>query len=337
MVYTSPSTCGRIVALRDSGRSVTDLSQEFQKSRSTIYDIIRCYKQYQTCYPRAKPGRPRQLKPSDHKFCTLQIDRGRSRNAADLQRSYFPNVSAQTIRRALRSQGLHARTRRQAPYLSAKHIRARKAWAQEMKDWDEGLWRRVIFSDESKFNLFRSDGREWCWRRTGDAHQHRYIQPVKKYGGGSVMVWGCITEHGVGRLCHIEGIMRAQEYIEILKDSLLPTIHNTGQPQEVFIFQQDNDRKHTSRLATAWIKDAGLKTLPWPAQSPDMSIIEHVWDHLDCKVRARDQQPTTLDGLWKALEEEWYRIDPEFIRGLYDSMPRRVEALRKAKGKNTKY
>ena len=81
----------------------------------------------------------------------------------------------------------------------------------------------------------------------------------------------------------------------------------------------------------------GFKTLSWPSQSPDLNIIEHLWDHLKRKIRARDPQPETVEQLWEVTLQEWQSIDKEFIRRLYRSLPKRVAEVKKAKGGNTSY
>ena len=68
-----------------------------------------------------------------------------------------------------------------------------------------------------------------------------------------------------------------------------------------------------------------------------MNIIEHVWGHLDCRVRACEVLPHNADEMWAALQEEWAHITPDFISHLYSSMPCHVEALKNAKGSHTKY
>ncbi|KAA1469577.1 hypothetical protein DENSPDRAFT_759649, partial [Dentipellis sp. KUC8613] len=70
---------------------------------------------------------------------------------------------------------------------------------------------------------------------------------------------------------------------------------------------------------------------------PDMNIIEHAWEMLDCAVRHRDHCPSSLEELWEALQEEWAKLDVQAIHHLYESMPRQVEALLEAKGGYTKY
>jgi len=114
----------------------------------------------------------------------------------------------------------------------------------------------VWYSDESKFNLFVSDGKSYCHRRVGEALPEQNVQTTVKHGGGSIMMWGCISWKGPGRLHRVEGRMDAKQYTHILSESFLGSLHDYKvQPKNVY-FQQDNDRKHTSKLA----KKNGSKT-----------------------------------------------------------------------------
>ncbi len=158
-----------------------------------------------------------------------------------------------------------------------------------------------------------------------------------KHGGGSMMVWGCLTPDGPGRLCGVEGNMDAIQYCKILKKGLLGTLTDHGDRQSVVIFQQDKDPKHKSHLAMTWFAEHNIRVLPWIPNSPDMNIIEHVWKHLNNRVHARKRLPSNTEELWAALKEEWEAIDGDFIRRLYESMPHHVAALRKAKGSYVKY
>ncbi|KAL0957301.1 hypothetical protein HGRIS_014897 [Hohenbuehelia grisea] len=233
--------------------------------------------------------------------------------------------------------GLYGRVRWKKPWLSKKHIAARQKWAGAHSFETMMFWRRMVFSDESKFNLFGSDGKLYCRRRVGEALLERNVKKVVKHGGGNIQVWGCITWDGPGRLHRVEGRMNAVQFCDILSESLLGSLADYElEPRDV-VFQQDNDPKHTSKLAKKWFKDHKLELLPWPASSPDMNIIENVWDTVDARVRARKPLPRNLEELWEALQEEWAKLDLAYIRHLYESMPRRVNALWTARGKYTKY
>ncbi|KAJ1299994.1 hypothetical protein OPQ81_003841 [Rhizoctonia solani] len=151
------------------------------------------------------------------------------------------------------------------------------------------------------------------------------------------MVWGCITPEGPGQLIHIDGCLTAAKYVKILEEGLLGTLEDHHIPIANFVFQQDNDPKHTAKLTHKWFEENSVTVLPWPAQSPDMNIIENVLNYLDCWVHSCDPSPHNVAKLWEALQEEWECINPAFIMKLYESMPDRVDALIAAKGGNTPY
>ena len=118
---------------------------------------------------------------------------------------------------------------------------------------------------------------------------------------------------------------------------MLSSLEESGISEEEVIFQQDNDPKHTSKKAKKWMEDNNITLLDWPAQSPDLSPIEHQWVHLK---RQLDQYPTAPKGVWEIWErvvEEWNKIPSEVCQNLIESMPRRLEAVIKAKGGHTKY
>jgi len=80
-----------------------------------------------------------------------------------------------------------------------------------------------------------------------------------------------------------------------------------------------------------------VKLLDWAPSSPDMSIIEHMWDQLDALIRAHDPLPRNQEEMWAALQEEWDNFPQDKLDKLYESMPRRVAVLVKAQGGHTKY
>ena len=151
------------------------------------------------------------------------------------------------------------------------------------------------------------------------------------------MVWGCMSWYGIGRMVEVEGRMDAKQYVDILEKGLLPSIEESGISEDDLIFQQDNDPKHTSKTAAKWFDDHGIQLLDWPAQSPDLNPIEHLWSHLKHKLNQYDGPPNGVFEIWDRAAEEWGEIELEVCQKLMESMPRRLEAVIKARGGHTKY
>lgn len=335
--YT-PTKRARIYTLKKQHVSNEKITALFGPHKATINRIVKEYDERGTHYPlKGRAGRPHKLTDRDGHRAARAIKSGKADTAVDVQQQLFPHVSAQTVRRSLKANGLRAYAKRKVPFLLHRHQRARLEWARGRRFWTPRQWQRVIFSDESKFNVFGSDGRKYCWREKGHALDPRCTEKRIKHGGGSVMVWACLTPKGPGRLHRIDGIMNAVKYTAILAESLLGTLRDHKLKRSSILFQQDNDPKHTSKLAKQWFVDNKLSVLPWPANSPDMNIIENAWDALDRRVRKRDPLPRNENELWEALQEEWEVLGKEYTDKLYRSLPRRLQKLYSARGGNTPY
>jgi transposase len=131
--------------------------------------------------------------------------------------------------------------------------------------------------------------------------------------------------------------MDGELYTKILQDELQESLAFYGKDPSTVIFQQDNDPKHKSKLAMAWLEDHGFKVLSWPAQSPDLNPIEHLWEHLKRRLGEYDRAPSGILELWERVQVEWDKITADVCQNLIESMPRRVAAVVKAKGGYTKY
>ena len=79
------------------------------------------------------------------------------------------------------------------PLLSKCHRREKLDFALSHQDWTVDDWKRVIWSDETKINRIGSDGRKWAWKKAGEGLSDRLVKSTVKFGGGSVMMWGCMT------------------------------------------------------------------------------------------------------------------------------------------------
>ncbi|GFU49432.1 transposable element Tcb2 transposase [Trichonephila clavipes] len=194
--------------------------------------------------------------------------------------------------------------------------------------WSVTDWRRVIFSDESRFSLSDDDHRTRVWRRTGQRSDPAFIVERHTAISQGVTVWGAISWDTRSSLVVLQGTLTARRYVD---DILTPIVLPMLSSRPGAIYQQDNARPHTARLSQQCLQ--GYDVLPWPARSPDLSPIEHVWDAL-----GRQLQPSRDTGeLTAQMQRLWQDLPQRVISDLIESMPRRISACIAARGGFTTY
>ena len=184
--------------------------------------------------------------------------------------------------------------------------------------------------------LHVTDGRIRVWRQRNTRYAPRYVQPTFQGGGGSIMIWGCVSYGCKLDLVTVQGTLTGQKYRDnILRPVVIP--HFDNHPLRTRpVYMDDNARPHRARVVTDIIQREAVTTLPWPACSPDLNPIEHLWDILGRRIRRRDPPVHNVAQLDAALHQEWQRIPQNVIQRLIRGMSRRVDAVINAHGSYTR-
>jgi hypothetical protein len=109
------------------------------------------------------------------------------------------------------------------------------------------------------------------WKHKNTAYTSRNIQPTVPYGGGSVMVWGCISHDCKLDLVTIQDNLTGDQYIrDVLQPVIVP--HFENHPLATMpVYMDDNARPHRSRAVTAYLQSEAVTSVPWPSMSPDLN------------------------------------------------------------------
>ncbi len=215
------------------------------------------------------------------------------------------------------------RKRATKPLLNQRQRQKRLTWAKEKK-------KSVV---QSKFCISFGNQGPRVWRKSGEAQNPCCLKSSVKFPQ-SVMIWAAMSSAGVGPLCFLKSTVNAAIYQEILEHFMLPSADKLYGDAD-FIFQQDLAPAHTAKGTKSWFNDHGVTVLDWPANSPDLNPIENLWGIV--KRKMRDTRPNNADELKATVKETWASIPPQQCHKLITSMPRRIEAVIKAKGAPTKY
>ncbi|GFX37669.1 transposable element Tcb1 transposase [Trichonephila clavipes] len=250
-------------------------------------------------------GRRRKTTPNEDRYLVLTARRHRNMNATLLQQhlrsATGTTVSTQTVRNRLHSVGLYARRSMVCVILTSRHRRNRSEWATEHMN-------------------FR-----------GSRNNPAFVHESVRFGGGGVLVYGGYSIDGRTDLYIIrDGPLTARRYRdEILRPIVVPYAAAIG---DDFILMDDNCRPHRANLVEDFLFEERIVRMEWPACSPDMNKIEHIWNALRRRIAGHQPPPQTLQELERALLEEWDRIPQLVINSLIDSMPQRCSTLLAIRG-----
>lgn len=255
-----------------------------------------------------------------------------------VQSSDGGQVHVRTVQRLLKKEGVKAYVQQKKPGLTLNHYAKRLKFAKDHLHWNMEEWKTVMFSDETTISRVGSFGRKYYY----SSPEHKRLKPhqvkeTKQSGGGKIMVWGCMTYHGVGDASWIPGKINAEAYIDVLKEYVLASRDWYDMDPETFIFQQDNASVHTARIVKTFFVKSKLTVMEWPANSPDLNPIENLWSYLKHELGKYKESPRTMDELWDRVQEVWTKIPVDYIQKLYESMPRRMAEVVRSRGGYTKY
>uniref|UniRef100_A0A803KDU4 Transposase n=1 Tax=Xenopus tropicalis TaxID=8364 RepID=A0A803KDU4_XENTR len=326
----------KVIEIYQSGKGYKAISKALGLQRTTVRAIIHKWQKHGTVVNLPRSGRPTKITPRAQRQLIREATKDPRTTSKELQASLASikvSVHDSTIRKRLGKNGLHGRFPRRKPLLSKKNIMARLNFAKKNISMIAKTFGKIPCGPtRQKLNFL--EGACPVWRKSNTAFQKKNIIPTVKYGGGSVMVWGCFAASGPGRLAVIDGTMNSTVYQKILKENVRPSVRQLKLKRS-WVLQQDNDPKHTSKSTSEWLKKNKMKTLEWPSQSPDLNPIEMLWHDLKKAVHAR--KPSNKAELQQFCKDEWAKIPPERCKRLVASYRKRLIAVIAAKGGPTSY
>ncbi|GFW26580.1 transposable element Tcb2 transposase [Trichonephila clavipes] len=263
-------------------------------------------------------GRPRGTTPADDRYIVLQARRNRRQTAGEIARHTTQAtgrpISRFTVARRLHGGGLFARRPVRFAPLTPAHRRRH----------------------ESRFSLSSDSHRILIWRERGSRNHPSNIIERDRYGGHGVLVWGGIMlSNGTDLHIFDAVLVNGTRYCN---EILLPYVRLFGGSMGLqFLFMDDKAPSHRTVAAEQLLESEDIERMDWPARSPDLNPIEHVWDFLGRRLAARTLPPVMIRELRLALQDEWAAMPQQLIDTLILSMGRRCETCLAVRGDHIPY
>lgn len=262
-----------IVGMLKTGVSARQIAREYKLSYSGAKKLCAKLKVSGSCDRSPGSGRKRKTTERSDRFivkCAKADNPTKKAIADQLLAQTGAKVCVKTIQRRLKQKGLAWRKKSKKPYVGEKNRVLRLSFAREHVNWSVHQWKRVVWSDESQFCLHNQSS-QYFWKTKDEKLSNRAMQGTVKHQK-SLNVWGCFSWNGVGDLHRVKGIMTGEVYRKILIHHLVPSAKRLC--PNGFVFQQDNDPKHTSGVVSRYLTNKKLDVMKWPSQSPDLNPIE---------------------------------------------------------------
>ncbi|GBM03981.1 Transposable element Tcb1 transposase [Araneus ventricosus] len=294
----------RAVGMLQASTRQSAVAREMNAHCNVIHRLWNHYQRDQNASRRRGSGCRRMTTTADDRYL-LQCARHRRtltvrQLESQLSAAAGRPISRQIASRRLHEGGLFARRPVVCVPLSPAHVRARLQWACEHRSFTTEKWGHVLFTDESRFNIQNDSRRAMIWREPGTRYRAPNIVTKDHNRVGGLLVWAWIATNGRTDLyVFAGGSVTAVRYRDDIQHPLVrPFIAIMGTDA---ILMDDNARPHRARLVRSYLKSETIPQMAWPATSPDLNPIEHVWDMLGRRIAGRSVPPGTLHELQQAL------------------------------------
>jgi hypothetical protein len=248
--------------------------------------------------------------------------------------------SARTIKNVMASLGYFKRVPRRKFHIRSYNKALRVAWCRARLDWTYEEWKRVLWTDESSFSTAGFGHRPWAIRTAEKEYHPDCIDETFEQGRQSRMVWGGFWGSKKSKLVIVPGKAKldsATYVTAIMEPHLVPFWHECCEEYGWVKVVEDGAPGH-KKYAIQYRDLNELDIIPWPAQSPDLNLIEALWMDMETElgeIWGRVADPKALELV---LKEVWENCtNAERLDGLIRSMPSRLQAVINAGGDATPY
>jgi transposase len=331
----------RVVAFKEAGKTWAEIADLTRIPARTCRSIWRRYQEDGDPSNRKRTGRPKILSERIDEVIRFVTSNRRTRRLQweEIIREMNLSCGVRTLRTAMAERGYHKRVPRKKFPVRPANQPKRVAWCREHQSWTREDWLRVMWVDESSFSTSGFHHRPMVIRNADEEYVDDLVDYVYHSGRQSKMAWGAFCGDVKSDLIFIPGKakLNSQAYVDmVMEPALIPFYRQLEESGVSPLVAEDNAPGHRGHALDCRDRH-NISALQWPAQSPDLNLIEAVWQEMENYLGPHYERVGTTVELEQVCQEAWAAVSGERLLRLIDSMPQRLQAVIDAEGKATPY
>uniref|UniRef100_A0A8C6NVL2 Transposase Tc1-like domain-containing protein n=1 Tax=Nothobranchius furzeri TaxID=105023 RepID=A0A8C6NVL2_NOTFU len=321
-----------IIRLKKQKKPIREIAKTLGVAKTRVWNILKKKERTGELSNTKRPGRPQKTTVVDDQRILSLVKKtpfttvGQIKNTLQEVRV---SVLKSKVKRRLHQCEYRGFTTGCKPLVSPQNRKARLEFAKQHLKKPSQFWNNILWTDETKINLYQSDGKRRVWRRKGTAHDPKHTTSSVKHGAGSVMVWACMAASGTSSLVFIDDVTADKS--STMNSEVFRAISAHIQPNASeligrrFTVQMDNDLKHTAKATKEFLKGKKWTVLQWPSQSPDLNPTECAFHLLKTKLKGK--RPKNKQELKTVAVEAWQSITRDKTQRLVMSTCSTLQAV----------
>lgn len=331
------------------GRSLESIARATKMSSSFVRKVAKLVKATGDVVPQLRKLPKRKLTEAVKNKITSIANSRKSFSAQGIAGTLLAEegveVCARSVQRVLKDAGFDYVTDKTTTSLTAAQMKKRVQFAISHK---RTTWNSVMFTD-SKIFWMRASPTQKSWQRKG----HRSSSAGKRHAA-KVHVYAGVCSYGKIGLYIVTGTTQVVskfinpktglpqsgvcglEYEELLKEKMLPEakkLFSKSRTPYSWTFQQDGATVHRTKAALQLLEEIcpNFIALTWPANSPDLSLIENVWGWMQREIN-KEPLSLTIEDFKAQIQRVWERLPNTMLKKLAAGMKKRMEKVIELKG-----
>ncbi|KAG1455601.1 hypothetical protein G6F56_007027 [Rhizopus delemar] len=247
-----------IVVYKQIGYKSSEISEKTGVQRRTINRVFKKFEQEGAVERKQGSGRPHKFDDRGIRNLINVVKKEKRLSLQQIASLITEEACLNTVRAALHEEGFFNRSAKRKPFLNNSHQMRRLKFAKEDSHWDVDMWKKIIWTDESSFEIGKQNGTIRVWRRVGETYKKECLAGTQKSGRSSLMVWGAIR---FGEKSELVFMSPERKGVDLVRNVYKQSLLRFWNHKPDLILMEDDAPIHRCAEAKNWKREQAIESL----------------------------------------------------------------------------